>query len=135
MILATLEAEKRCGRHTRIMSEVHNGLFSKNLGTTTHSRMAWNDPEGALAGAMHVGDEDLSGENDKHMHKVLQHMDPGYAAGRILLTDYCDKLVSQACSDQSPNHILTARSGSRPRVTHTPTPIPSCRPSSTLEEI
>ena len=55
VILATLEAEKRCSPTTAIMSEVHNGLFSKNLGTTTHSRMAWNDPEGALAGAMPGG--------------------------------------------------------------------------------
>ena len=96
VILATLEAEKRCGRLTRIMSEVHNGLFSKNLGTTTEKRMSWKDPEGALAGAVAVAGEDFSSENERHLTKVLQHMDPGYAAGRILLTDYCDKLVSQA---------------------------------------
>ena len=58
--------------------------------------MSWKDPEGALAGAVAVAGEDFSSENERHLTKVLQHMDPGYAAGRILLTDYCDKLVSQA---------------------------------------
>jgi hypothetical protein len=92
VILATLEAEKRCSPTTAIMSEVHNGLFSKNLGVRDklahhRARAVMDDDEGA-GGATTL--------NDRHMHNVMQQMDPGYAGGRILLTDYCDKLVSQA---------------------------------------
>ena len=82
--------------------EVHNGNFSRQLAAGT--AQALDSADGA---------EDLGGGKGSGGRKDIQHlMDPGYAAGKILLTDIADNLLSQAFFNV---HVLPLLSASSTR--------------------
>ncbi|KAL1516002.1 hypothetical protein AB1Y20_002615 [Prymnesium parvum] len=109
-VLATLEVEKRCPQETQIICELHNGKVLRQLSAgvrmetmTEKVRRETNSLKQQLQTGKWMED---STEEPKGLLSILDEysistqdfpeMVPSYMSGKIMLSDMCDKLASQA---------------------------------------